>query len=180
MTRRLSVPTFAEAPLAFKGARFDVHTLQLPAKGKTFVQRDVVVHPGAVVILPLLDQDQIVMIRNKRFAVGQELLELPAGTLEQGESPLETAKRELIEETGYRPSKINPLTSFYPSPGICNEAMYAYAASGLEHVGQMLDDSEQITVEIVRWEKALQMVREGIIIDGKTITTLLYYHLFSL
>lgn len=173
------IPTFQEGKLAFQGIRFDVRTVKIPGRSDTTIERDVVVHPGAVIILPILDNTHIIMIRNERFAVGKELWELPAGTLDTSESPIEAAKRELIEETGYQTKSIQPLTSFYTSPGICNEAMYAFVATDLTFVGQALEESEKITVELISWKQTLQMIHEGVIVDGKTIATLLYYHVYN-
>lgn len=169
---------FKNSHKVFNGVRFNVHSFTVPGKQGKPVQKDVIVHPGAVVVLPILSDNNIVMIRNQRFAVGKELWELPAGTLEPAEPPLETAKRELIEETGYQADKVDHLITFYPSPGICNEIMYAYVAKGLEFVGQHLDETEEITVEIISWDKALAMVRDGIICDAKSMMTILYYHTY--
>jgi ADP-ribose pyrophosphatase len=168
----------ANEEIVFKGMRFEVHALEQTGKGNKVFRREYVVHPGAVVILPILDAEHIVMIRNYRFAVRKELWELPAGTLEPQEPPLETAKRELIEETGYKAEKMTLLTTFFPSPGFCNEIMYSYVAEGLSLVGQDLDETEQIEVEIVKLKDAIQMVRKGTICDAKSLTTLLYYHSF--
>lgn len=173
------IPVFKESQLAFQGVRFDVRTVKIPGNNGTSIERDVVVHPGAVIILPIIDDTRIVMIRNERFAVGKTLWELPAGTLDTNESPIETAKRELIEETGYQSQSIQPLCSFYTSPGICNEAMYAFSATNLNFVGQALDESEKITVELITWKQALNMIQEGIIVDGKSIATLLFYHVYN-
>lgn len=173
------LPTFNESQKVFSGTRFDVASVQIDGKKGNKIQREVVLHPGAVVILPLLDPEHLVMIRNRRFAVGKELWELPAGTLEPKEPPLETAKRELIEETGYQAAEMNPLTVFYTTPGFCNEVMYGYVASGLSYVGQALEETEQIIVEIVSWQSALSMVKEGTIVDAKTLTTLLFYNTFA-
>ena len=159
----------------FHGTRFDVDTVQLPERSGATVQREVVVHPGAVTILPLLDDGRIVMIHNERFAVGETLWELPAGTLERGESPDVTAAREIREETGYRAGRIEHLLDFYTTPGFCNEKMYAYVARDLKQVGQELDDSEQITVEVVTEADLRAMMHDNIIRDGKTLTVLLYY-----
>lgn len=168
----------ARSELAYKGVRFDVRACDLPtASGQTH-RHEAVVHPGACVILPLLEHDEIIMIRNYRFAVGEILWELPAGTLEPNESPLDTALRELTEETGYQASQIEPLTVFYSSPGINNEAIYAYLAKDLTFVGQKLDDTEEITTQIVSWPKALSMIQEGEIRDAKTMLTLLFYARF--
>ncbi len=158
----------------YKGTRFDVHALEVQAKSGKSVKKEFISHPGAVVILPLLE-DQVVMIKNERFSVGKTLWELPAGTIELDEPHDKTAYRELIEETGYEAEKISPLLSYYVGPGICNEIMYVYVAEGLKEVGQSLDDSEKITVETVPWNKILEMIQNGEICDSKTLLTLLYY-----
>ena len=90
-----------------------------------------VVHPGSVAILPLVDDDHLCLIRNRRLTVGQTIIEVPAGTREPGEPPLETARRELEEETGYRAAKWEELVEFYASPGILSERMYVYVARDL-------------------------------------------------
>ncbi|MCO6437475.1 MAG: NUDIX hydrolase [Phycisphaerae bacterium] len=141
------------------------------------VTREVIVHPGAVVILPVLDDGRIVMIRNHRFAVEQELVELPAGTREPGEPPETTARRELREETGYEAARIEPLASFFTSPGILTERMHGYLATGLRHVGQALEDTEQIRVDIMDALRVRHMVETGEIIDGKSLTMLGIYFL---
>lgn len=162
----------------FHGVRFDVHALEVTGTGPHKVKKEFVVHPGAVTILPFLNEKEIIMIRNERFAIGDILWELPAGTLEPQEPPQMTASRELIEETGYQAKKIDHLATFYTTPGFCNEIMYSYVAEELSFVGQNLDETEKILVEIVKWTEALKMIRNGVICDGKTITTLLYYHAF--
>ncbi len=166
------------ATCVFSGARFKVFSKQLPGRDNVLVQRDIVVHPGAVVIIPMLSPKTILLVTNYRLAVGKTLLELPAGTLEPGEAPIETAKRELEEETGFRTKNIKPLFDFYTSPGICTEKMYAFSADELEFVGQRLDPGEEIEVVKVSWDQAHAMIRNGEIIDGKTIAALLYYTLF--
>ena len=118
------------------------------------------------------------MIRNERFVVGKTLWELPAGTLELDEKPRSTAERELLEETGYRANTFKFLTQFYTTPGFCNETMFAYVATDLQMVGQKLDETENIAVEKLSWDRVLEMVRIGEICDGKTISTLLYYDKF--
>lgn len=134
--------------------------------------RDIIFHPGAVVILPVLDDGRIVLIRNLRYTVGRELLELPAGTREPDESPLNTAHRELIEETGYRAARMDPLVEFYASPGILTERMYVFVARGLVAEKQNLQQSEQITVVIFDVPTIRRMLISGEIEDGKTIAAL--------
>ena len=113
----------------FQGVKFGVERRRVPTRDGGSAIREVVVHPGAVVVLPFLDDGRVVMIRNRRFAVDETLWELCAGTLEPGEDPAVTAARELVEETGYEASSIEALTTFYTSPGICDERMYAFVAT---------------------------------------------------
>ncbi len=151
---------------------FSVEQRVYPRAGAAPVERDVVVHPGAVVILPILDDGRIVMIRNHRYTVERELLELPAGTREPDETPIETARREVIEETGYRAGRMEPLGTFFTSPGILTEEMHAFVATDLEEVGQSLEDGERIVVEEMAEEAVLDMLRECRVQDGKTIAVL--------
>lgn len=148
-------------------------------KGKKFKvfsgRYDLVDHPGAVVILPLIDKNHLLMIKNERPCVNKTLWELPAGTLEEGESPETTAARELIEETGYQAKELKPMTEFYTTPGFCNEKMYAFTATELKHVGQDLDDGENIEVIPLHWNDAKQMIANHQIEDAKTLAALLYY-----
>jgi ADP-ribose pyrophosphatase len=164
--------------LVYHGRRIDLFNCKLPDPSGTIHQRDLIIHPGAAVILPLLEDDSLLMIRNERFSVGETLWELPAGTLEPNESPIETAYREIIEETGYQAAEMIPLTAFYSTPGFCNEVMYAFVAQNLTFVGQKLDVDEKIDVEVVSWTRVLEMLRLGEIKDAKSIASLLYYHTF--
>ncbi len=144
------------------------------ADGREHV-RITVQHPGAVTILPLVSEDHVCLIRNYRIAVGKTLIELPAGTLEPGEDPAATAARELIEETGYRAESIEKLREFTMSPGILNERMYLYLASGLTPGPTMLEVGEQIEPLVVTWQQALEMVYDGTIEDAKTLVGLMYF-----
>ena len=166
------------ARTVFHGIRFDVLSLEVPAPSGKLFKKEFIAHPGAVVIVPILDNANVLLIRNRRFAVDEYLLELPAGTREEGEQDELTAARELEEETGYRAQKIVPLTTFYTSPGITNETMGAFLATGLVKTKQNLDESEEIEVESYPMKKALEMVKDKKIKDGKTIAALLFYHAF--
>jgi ADP-ribose pyrophosphatase len=154
---------------------FTVEHREYPRPGKDPVRRDVVVHPGAVVILPILDARRIVMIRNYRYAVEKELWELPAGTLEPDETPIETARRELEEESGYRAGRIVPLQEFYTSPGVLDERMHAFVATELTEVGQNLQGTERITVRVLDRDEVRRMLVDGELADGKTIAVLGLY-----
>lgn len=160
------------------GARFDVRAVDVHGSDGKSHRREIVVHPGAVVILPMIDANTVAMIRNFRPAVDETLWELPAGTLEPPEPPQDCAHRELLEEAGYEAAEMSHLFDFYTSPGICTERMYAYLAEGLTHVGQQLEAIEDIAVEPMALDDVLDMVHANRIRDGKTIATLLYYHAF--
>jgi ADP-ribose pyrophosphatase len=146
--------------------------------------REMVVHPGSVVVLPLLADGRIVMIRNRRFTVERTLLELCAGTREVGhdgepEDIAQCAARELEEETGYRASVLEPLLAFYPSPGLSNELMHVFVARGLVKTEQQLDQSEQIEVELLTPQAVLECIRRQEICDAKTIAAVLYFHTWA-
>jgi len=161
--------------IVFKGKRVDMALRKVRTSTGEEIVREVVIHPGAVIILPVLPDGSIVLIENLRHTVGEKLWELPAGTLEKGEDPADCARRELEEETGYRSKKITPFGWFYTSPGILTEKMYAFVADGLEPGPQELEDTENITVTPKSREQILQMIRENQIVDGKTIAVLLKY-----
>src|SRR5438105_3671707 len=114
-----------------KKCRLELHHLENEETRRKH-RREVVVHPGAVVVLPLTDDGQVLLIRTRRYAVGQNLIELPAGTLEKGEDPINCAGRELLEETGYLAGRLKSIGAFFTSPGILSERMYAYAAYDLQ------------------------------------------------
>lgn len=155
-----------------------VRRISVTADGQRHT-REIIRHPGAVVLLPLLDDGRVVLIRNFRISVGKQLVELPAGTLGIGEDPAAAAARELAEETGYRARKIELLTSFLSSPGILDEKMYLYLASGLEAGPTALEPGEEIQSLVVPWAEAMQMARDGRISDAKTLVGLLYYERFG-
>jgi ADP-ribose diphosphatase len=136
---------------------------------------EVVVHPGAVVVLPVMDDGRVLMIRNHRYSVHQVLIELPAGTLEKGEDPMNCAGRELLEETGYLAGKLQRIGAFYSSPGILSEKLYAFAAYHLEKKSSALEEDEEIEIMPVLFDVALKMIDTAEIMDAKTIATLLMY-----
>lgn len=165
----------AASQIVFQGRRFNVERNELhrPDGGMRVV--DVIRHPGAAVILPILDDGRIVLIKNRRHSIGKELLELPAGTLDPDESPEQCALRELKEETGYTAQLIEPLIGFYSSPGICDERMHTFVAMKLEPGKTSLDDGEEIQLWPMTYDAALAAIADGRIVDGKTIVSLLYY-----
>jgi len=160
-----------------KKVRLELHHLEDEETGRKH-RREVVVHPGAVVVLPLTDDGQVILIRTRRYAIGQNLIELPAGTLEKGEDPINCAGRELLEETGYLAGRLKSIGAFFTSPGILSERMYAYAAYDLQKQKAALEEGEEIEVAPATLDEAIDMIRLGQIQDGKTIATLLMYDRF--
>ncbi len=165
--------------LIHRGTRVNLRETRLARRGGGELVREIAEVADAVVVLPLLEGDRVVLIRNERFVVRGTLWELPAGTLEAGEDPDLCAGRELEEETGYRAERVERLMGFWPSPGFSTEFMHAYVARGLSVVGQSLDETERIEPVVVAMSEALSMVRDGRIVDGKTILTLLWWKEFG-
>jgi ADP-ribose pyrophosphatase len=143
-------------------------------QGQT-VQRDVVIHPGAVAILPMVDDDHVCLLRNHRPCVGTTLWEIPAGTLEPQESPEHAAPRELAEETGYQAGAWRKLGAFYPSPGILSECTHLYLATNLTPGTMRPEADEQLEPHIVAWHDALAWVLDGTIQDAKTMVAVLLW-----
>jgi ADP-ribose pyrophosphatase len=168
-----------ESPdILFRAKRFNVErVVQVMPDGSHHV-REIIRHPGAVVLLPLLDDGRICFVRNFRVAVGQTLIELPAGTLEPHESPADTAVRELAEETGYRAGRVEHLLTFCMSPGILDEQMHFFLAEQLQAGPTSLDAGEDIQPLLCTWDEALGMIGRGEIRDAKSLAALLYYHTF--
>lgn len=132
-----------------------------------------VVHPGAVAIIPVIRRpshcDSIILIRQYRFPTRQYLWELPAGTLEKGESPSACARRELTEETGYKAGRIRKITAFYSCPGFCTEKIHLFIAHNLRFTSQKLDPDEKIKYKIFTRPQIKALIRKNRIIDAKTI-----------
>jgi ADP-ribose pyrophosphatase len=162
-------------PVLLRGSRFQVVRVQQPLAAGGFREREVVRHPGAVVLLPLVDDNHICLIRNYRISIRKTLIELPAGTLEPGEPPLETAARELVEETGFVAQQLQLFHTYYPSPGVLDELMYLYVATGLTPGPAQREVGEEIDNLIVSWDEALALVDRGEIVDAKTLVGLLLF-----
>lgn len=143
------------------------------------VTRELVRHPGAVVVIPFTRPDRILLIRQFRYAAQGDLWEVPAGTREAAEPPIRCAKRELEEETGFRARRWKCLTSFYAAPGMSNEVMVLFSAKGLVPGRKNLDHDEWIEHEEVTLKKALAMVKDGRIRDAKTIVAVLWVSRFG-
>ena len=137
--------------------------------------REVVVHPGGVVAVPILDDGRLLLIRQFRYALKKHILEFPAGKLEGSQSPDEAIARELEEETGYSAGSLTHQCSFYMSPGISTEIVHLFVARNLKPVPQQLEEGEHIVVEPHELKECLEFARLGEIRDGKTLLGLFWY-----
>lgn len=160
----------------YEGRILNLRVDTVEMDGKKYTKREIVEHAPVVCILALTEDNNILMVRQFRKAVDKELLELPAGFVEIDEEPVEAAKRELEEETGYYPHKCEYISEFYTSPGFCNEKVYLFFAEDLEKREQHLDDCENLTFEKISFDDVLKQVRVGDIIDAKTILGILLYN----
>jgi len=170
-------PDFAQDETVYDGRVFTCHRVQLRMDDGQLVQRDLLRFHGAVIVVPVLDDGRIVLIRNERFAVAETLWELPAGMLEPGEDPADCAARELREETGYAPARLDALRPFYTVPGVGDEVMHAFVARGLQAGPQDLERYERITVAPQTDAEVRQMVHDGTLHDGKSLAALCQYWL---
>jgi ADP-ribose pyrophosphatase len=157
----------------FTAKRFRVERVSQPCADGSVRDREVVIHPGSVVIAPLVSADEVCLVEVVRVAVEQTLLELPAGTLDRDEPPAATAARELAEETGYRAERIEPAGEFWMSPGILRERMHLFVATGLTPGSQALEPGELIRPRVVPWREAVAMCLDGRISDAKSVAGIL-------
>jgi ADP-ribose pyrophosphatase len=158
-----------------KTPRFEVVEVQQRTADGGARTRQVILHPGAVLIIPLVDDDHVCLIRNERVAVGKTLIELPAGTIDHQDPPSMTAVRELKEETGFTAASWRELPGFYMSPGILCERMHVFVAQGLSAGEPEREEEENINNLVVPWDEAIVMVERGEIEDAKTICGLLIW-----
>ena len=155
--------------------RFQVVEVQQRTADGGAKPRQVILHPGAVLIIPLLEGHRVCLIRNERIAVGKTLIELPAGTIDPPDEPADTAIRELKEETGFTATNWRELPGFFMSPGILCERMHVFVAEGLSAGDPAREAGENIDNLIVPWDEAIAMAERGEIEDAKTICGLLMW-----
>lgn len=173
------VETCIESEQIWQGRLLDVRRdrVRLP-DGREGI-REYVTHPGAVVIIPVLPNGQLIFERQYRYPVGRVMLELPAGKIDPNEDPLSTAKRELREETGYSAEQWRHLGTLHPTIGYANERIEIYLAEGLTSLGQnALDEGEFLELVTLSLSEALEAVRLGQLTDGKTLSALLWAEKF--
>lgn len=167
-----AIPEILESHKVFEGRVFYV-TADKVREGETTYVRETVHHPGSAVIIPLFADDTVALVRQYRHPAGRYLLEIPAGSIDEGETPAAGAARELEEELGFRAGRLDKLSEFYVSPGFCEEKMWLYLATDLTETAQELDDDEIVEVVRLPFASALKMVSTGEIEDAKTIIGLM-------
>ena len=176
--RKRRTERILSSKVLFRGRVFTLKRDRVAEPSGIVVTRDMIAHPGSVVVLPLLGDGRIVLIRQYRHAVGQFLWELVAGHKEPNESAVAGARRELLEETGYTARRVRKLLEYYPSPGLLGERMDIFLAEGLTKGKAQPEEDEKISQKIVTLREAEKWVRSGKIRDGKSIAGLLYYARF--
>lgn len=157
----------------YNGKIFNVALEKVTLPNGVTKDREVVRHPGAAAMVPLLDDGNVVLVKQYRHAVNNYLWEIPAGTLEPDEEPMACAERELVEETGYEATNFDKLTEILPAPGYTDEHIHIFLATGLTLAEQRLEDDEVLTVQPTPFDKAIEMIKTGEIQDAKTIVGLL-------
>jgi ADP-ribose pyrophosphatase len=163
----------------YEGKAFKVARVTLQNDEGKQVIREVIEHPGAACIIPMMDKDTVLLVEQWRIGAKKPLWEIPAGTLDDGEDPLACAARELEEETGYKADKIEHLFTLYPSPGILDEKMHIFVATGLKAGKQNLDDDEDIRTKEFTFKDLRMQMKANNLKDGKTIAALGYLMVFK-
>ena len=160
--------------IVFRGRVFHVEQDRVRMPNGRTVQLDIVRHRGSVVLIPQPSPDEVVLIRQYRYAIGRWIWELPAGSLDPGEAPLRAARRECQEEIGLVPRKVTRLASYYPTPGFCDEIMIFYRCERLERPSKAAahDPDEQIEPRVFSLRQARRLIARGEIVDMKTISGL--------
>jgi len=158
----------------YKGKLFEINAYYMQVEHRK-VRREVIEHPGAAAMLAFDEKGKVLLVKQHRFPHGY-ILEIPAGTLEKGEKPIDCAYREIIEETGYKAKKMTKLVSYFPSVGYNKEEIHIFVASGTKKEFDLkLDNDEFITVVKMDIKKLIGMIKTGKIIDSKTICAVMIY-----
>ena len=164
--------------MIYEGPIFGVRKDEVEEPSGLRTTREVITHPGSVVVLPVLDDGRIVLIRQYRHATRQHLWELVAGRMDPGETPKQGAARELLEETGYRAKRFTTILDIFPTPGFLEERMYILLAEGLTAGEAQPEFDEQIETRAYKVKELKQMIEKGRLRDGKSIAGILYYLTF--
>ncbi|MGB9857054.1 MAG: NUDIX hydrolase [Dictyoglomaceae bacterium] len=161
--------------ILYKGKIVSIKEVEVELPNGKIGKREIVEHPGAVAILPVDDDKNIYFVRQFRLCANEILLEIPAGKLNYGEDPYSCAIRELEEEIGYRPRKLELIHIFYPSPGISSEILYFFIAENLEKTKVNPDEDEFLEIVKIKEESLESLIKENKIKDAKTLIGIYYY-----
>ena len=162
-----------KSEILYKGKKVLLQRDEVELESGRKTHREFIIHPGSAAIIPILPNKRIILIKQYRYAVKNTLHEIPAGTMEPGETPVQCAHRELKEETGYTAGRLEKLVQFYPSPGISNELMHLFLAKNLKKADEKPSSDETLEVIEVSMDDCLEMIKTGNIIDAKTICGIL-------
>lgn len=167
-----------ESNKIFSGRVFDIKVDNIVYDSGNEDVREVIIHNGGAVVVPITDQGNIILVKQYRYPFNEFMLELPAGKLELGEDPRNCASRELTEETGFSSENINLLGRVYTSPGFCTEILYIYSANNLQLGDHNRDEGEQgMKVCQMSLDEVNDLISDGKIVDAKTISGIYYYSL---
>ena len=158
-----------ETNTVYQGLIVDIRRDVALLQNGNHAHREVVVHPGGVGIVPITKDNKVLMVRQYRYPMEEELLEIPAGKLDEGEDPFECAVRELSEETGCSAGTFVDLGAMYPSPGFCRETLHMYLALDLEYGEMHLDHNELLSVEAIEIDELMEMIMDNKLPDAKSI-----------
>lgn len=173
MKKNLEEKTIATQKI-FTGKVIDLQVDDVLLPNGNVSKREIVKHPGAVAVMALTEEEKIVLVRQFRKALEKTILEIPAGKLEKGEEPLDSAHRELEEETGYQARKLEKVVSFYTSPGFADEEIHLYWATGLEKGAFNPDEDEFVELVELSLDECFKRIETGDICDAKTIFAIYY------
>ncbi|MDO8530943.1 MAG: NUDIX hydrolase [Dehalococcoidia bacterium] len=164
-----------QSRLIYKGRILNLREDLIELSGGRTAKREIVEHQPAVVMVALDGGDNVILVRQYRKAVEAELMEAPAGGLNDGESPEQGAQRELEEETGFRAGRLQSMGGFYSAPGFCTEYLHAFLCTDLRRVGARPEEDEEITVVPTPVARIPELIRTGQIRDAKSVAGLLMY-----
>jgi ADP-ribose diphosphatase len=167
-----------KSEVLYQGKVFRLQRDTVIEPGNVQADRDIIVHPGSVVVMPIFKDERVLLIRQYRHTVGEFLWELVAGRKEPNETPVAAARRELIEETGYTAKRLRKLMRIVPTPGFVKEWMWIFAAEGLTEGAAQPEEDERITPRIFTLKQAEKMIERGTLRDAKSICAILYYMRF--